>query len=179
MLKLERDELSKLVSHGYSFAIEVKDRSWFNLKRNKKTSVREFTIHEPTLSILDRIARESIEIAIDEDAMKRSGIDAVNSAKEIALKHSKRCARVLAIAVLGEDIYKQRRRGDSFLYREDKVRIEKLSTLFEHSITPSRLLELFGAVISMMNLGDFIYSIRLIQTHRPAMPNRIETELEG
>lgn len=176
MLKSEKNELSRLIGEGYSFTIQVpKPKKWYCFVRKATMVSREFIIHEPTLAILDRIARESIDIILDEEALKNSDTDTIQEAKTIVLKHAKRCARILAIAVLGEDMYK---RG-MLSYKEDKKRIEQLAALFEHHITPSKLLELFGAIIAMMNLGDFIYSIRLIQTQRTAMPHRVEeTELE-
>lgn len=180
MLSLEKNELSHLVDEGYSFAIEVPSRpKWCSLKQQRNMETREFVIHEPTLAILDRIARESIDIILDEEALKNSGADTIQEAKAMALKHAKRCARILAIAVLGEGIYKQKiLHNGGVSYREDRVRIERLATLFEHYIKPSKLVELFWAIIATMNLGDFIYSIRLIQTQRTAMPHRIEEGLE-
>lgn len=173
MLKSEKNELSRLIGEGYSFTIQVpKPKKWYCFVRKATIVSREFIIHEPTLAVLDRIARESIEITIDEEALRDT--DTIQEAKTIVLKHAKRCARILAIAVLGEDMYK---RG-MLSYKEDKKRIDQLAALFEHHITPSKLLELFGAIIAMMNFGDFIYSIRLIQTQRTAMPHRVEeTEL--
>ncbi|MCI6153796.1 MAG: hypothetical protein PUI84_04295 [Bacteroidales bacterium] len=180
MISLEKNELSRLVDEGYSFMIQVPSRpKWYGLKTRSILEPRKFTIHEPTLAILDRIARESIDIILDEEALKNSGADTIQEAKAMALKHAKRCARILAIAVLGEGIYKQKILNNGGVsYREDRVRIERLATLFEHYIKPSKLVELFGAIIATMNLGDFIYSIRLIQTQRTAMPHRIEEGLE-
>ena len=173
MLDLERNELGRLINEGYTFAIEVVcSRRWYQLwKPRTWRERRSFTIAEPTLSTLDRIARESIEVTIDEARV--NGKTPLDEAKQLAARHAERAAHILAIATLGESRFKPNTR-----YTEDTERIARLSALFLHNITPSRLLELFSAVIAMMNLGDFTNSIRLIATNRTAMPSRVETELE-
>ena len=106
-LEQERAELNTLIGKGVSFEVkdtefDVEKRFLGIVKRYKPREVtRTFKIEEPTLATLDRISAETIEFAIDEAAMKSA--DSMQRARGLAREHSIRCARVVAIAVLGED----------------------------------------------------------------------------
>ena len=58
-------------------------------------------------------------------------------------------------------------------------KIEELTSLFARKIKPSVLYKLYVLVNAMCNLGDFMNSIRLIQSERTTMPIRIEESNEG
>lgn len=89
-LEQEKEELNALIRKGVNF--EVKDiqvvttKRFFGLirKRQLVEVVRKFTIEEPTLSTLDRLSSEWIELAIDEKAMKSD--DAMVKARTMAHK---------------------------------------------------------------------------------------------
>ena len=182
-LEQERKELNTLINKGVSF--EVKDielethKRFFGLikKRVPKEVTRTFKIEELTLATLDRISAETIEITIDESEMKSE--DSIKRARGLAHNHSIRCARVLAIAVLGEDRLIPVHGKGGTRWVEDTARLDELTSLFARKIKPSVLYRLFILVNAMCNLGDFMNSIRLIQQERTTMPVRIEENNEA
>lgn len=177
-LEKEKSELNALIRKGVSF--EVKDiqveteKRFFGLIRRRRLVevIRKFTIEEPTLSTLDRLSAEWIELAIDEKAMKSD--DAMVVARTMAHKHSIRCARIVAIAVLGVDRLKCESKSGYPHWVEDTEKLNTLTELFARQIKPSRLHQLAVLVNSMSNLGDFMNSIRLMSTDRTTTPIRIE-----
>lgn len=177
-LEKEKSELNALIRKGVSF--EVKDvqveteKRFFGLVRRRRLVevIRKFTIEEPTLSTLDRLSAEWIELAIDEKAMKSD--DAMVVARTMAHKHSIRCARIVAIAVLGVDRLKCESKSGYPHWVEDTEKLNTLTDLFARQIKPSRLHQLAVLVNSMSNLGDFMNSIRLMSTDRTTTPIRIE-----
>lgn len=177
-LEQERNELNTLINKGVSF--EVKDiefethkRLWGLIrKKTPKEVTRTYKIEELTLSTLDRLSAEWIEFAIDESAMKSA--DAMKRARGLAYEHAIRCARIIAIAVLGEDRLIPRPCKGGMRWVEDTQAIEDLTALFARKIKPSRLYQLCVLINAMCNLGDFLNSIRLMSPERTTMPNRIE-----
>lgn len=181
-LEQERQELNTLIGKGVSF--EVKDvefetvKRWgFFKKHIPKEVTRKFTINEPTLATLDRLSSEWIEFAIDEEALKSS--DGMVAARQYAHKHCERCAKVVAIAVLGEDRLIAIPGKGGARWIEDEAKLEQLTRLFLRTIKPSRLYQLYVLINTMCNLGDFLNSIRLMSTDRTTMPNPIEQSNVG
>lgn len=182
-LEQERQELNTLINKGVAF--EVKDtvfdtqRKFFGLikKRIPKKVTRTFKIEEMTLATLDRLSAEWIEFAIDEAAMKSA--DGMKRARGLAKEHALRCAKVVAIAVLGESRLIPRPHKGGMRWIEDTKAIEELTALFARAIKPSKLYQLYTLISAMSNLGDFINSIRLMQAERTTMPIRIEENSEG
>lgn len=178
-LEKEKTELNALIRKGVSF--EVKDtevlteKRFFGLIRKRRLVevTRKFTIEEPTLSTLDRLSAEWIELTIDEAALKSD--DAMVKARTMAHEHSIRCARIVAIAVLGVDRLKCSIKGGYPHWVEDTEKLNKLTELFARQIKPSRLHQFAVLVNSMSNMGDFMNSIRLWSTtDRTTTPIRIE-----
>ena len=181
-LEQERAELNTLINKGVSFEVkdtrfEVKKRFGIFKQYTPKEVVRKFTIQEMTLSTLDRISAELIEFAIDEAVMKSD--DAMKMARGLVNKHAQRCARVVAIAVLGEDRLIPVHGKGGTRWVEDTKRLDELTSLFARKIKPSVLYKLYVLVNAMCNLGDFMNSIRLMQQERTTMPIRIEENNEG
>ena len=184
-LEQERAELNTLINKGVTFEVkdtefEVKKR-FFGLFRQYKPKdiVRTFKIEEMTLATLDRIAAESVEIAIDEEKLRSAGIDSIKMARTIAHKHSTRCARIIAIAVLGEDLFIAKPGKGGTRWIEDTKKLDDLTSMFRRKIKPSILYKLYVLVNAMENLGDFMNSIRLILLERTTMPIRIEENKKG
>lgn len=181
-LEQERAELNTLINKGVSF--EVKDvefdvvKRWFGLfkKYQPREITRTFKIEELTLATLDRLSAELVEFAIDEAAMKSA--DGMQRARGLAHKHSVRCARVVAIAVLGEDRLIPVHGKGGTRWVENTARLEELTSLFARKIKPSALYKLYVLVNAMCNLGDFMNSIRLIMPERTTVPIRIEDDNE-
>ncbi len=182
-LEQERQELNTLVGKGVSF--EVKDtqlitrRRLFGLvrKHERKEVTRKFTIEEPTLATLDRLSSEWIEFAIDEESIKTD--DGLKRARSLTREHAIRCARVIAIAVLGESRLVPSPCKGGTRWVEDTRAVKELTDLFARKIKPSRLYQLYLMITAMCNLGDFLNSIRLMSMERTTMPIRIEENGRG
>ena len=161
-LEQERAELNTLINKGVSF--EVKDI--------------EFDVEKHFFGLIKKYKpREAIEMSLDESEMKTE--DSMKRARGLAHKHSIRCARVVAIAVLGEDRLIPVCGKGGTRWVEDVKRLDELTSLFARTIKPSVLYKLYVLVNAMCNLGDFLNSIRLVQQERTTMPIRIEENNEG
>lgn len=183
-LEQEKNELNILINKGVAFEvddIEFEERRVFFglIKRRFPVKVRrKFKIEETTLGTLDRLSAEWIEFEIDESIMKSN--DGMQRARTIANKHSLRCAKVVALAVLGSDyLIPKHTRNGVVRYVEDTGRLEELTALFARAIKPSKLYQLYVLINAMCNLGDFMNSIRLMSADRTTMPIRIEPNNEG
>ena len=179
-LELEREELNRIVNNGVTFEVEdveamVTKRSFFGLfkKRELVKVTKKFKIEEPTLGTLDRLSREWVELAIDEESLK--GKDGMKNARSLAANNALRCAKVIAIAVIGSE-YKipVTDKNGVVRMREDVKRLNELTSLFTRRIKPSRLYQIYILIQTMCNLGDFLNSIRLMSADRTTMPIRIE-----
>ncbi len=183
-LEQERQELNTLIAKGIPFEVDDFDfeekRVFFGLiKKWVPVKVkRKFKIEEPTLGTLDRLSAEWIEFAIDEAAMKTD--DNMRRSRTLVTNHSIRCAKVVALAVLGSDYLIPRcSRNGVVRYKEDTKRLKQLTALFARAIKPSRLYQLYVLINAMCNYGDFMNSIRLMSADRTTMPIRIEESNEG
>ena len=184
ILEQERSELNALINRGVSFEVqdvEVQYKSYLCGLFKKKILVpitRNFVIKEPTLGTLDRLSSEWIEMAIDEETIK--GEDGMLQARKMTKKHALRCARVIALAVLGSDyLIPKAGNGGIVRYEEDTKRLEELTRLFARQIKPSELHQLYVLINAMCNLGDFLNSIRLMSADRTTIPIRIEESNKG
>ncbi|OQA66929.1 MAG: hypothetical protein BWY38_01639 [Ignavibacteria bacterium ADurb.Bin266] len=182
-LEQEKSELNALINKGVHFEVidtEFKEEKIFFGIFKKRIPVKvnkKFKIEEPTLGTLDRLSSEWIEFAIDEASLKSD--DTMQKARTIVKNQALRCAKVIAIAVLGSDylIPKWSKNG-IVKYVEDKKQLEYLTNLFARTIKPSSLYQLTILINAMSNLGDFLNSIRLMLIDRSTMPNRIEENSE-
>lgn len=178
-LELERKELDLLIQRGVSFECKdtefVTETRFFGLfkKKTRKDVTRTFEVKEPTLGTLDRLSREWVELAIDDENAKST--DSMRHARTMAQRHSIRCARIIAIAVLDTDLLIPKPgKGNTTIWVEDTKRLDDLTNLFARNITPSTQNQLCVLINTMCNLGDFMNSIRLMSTDRTTMPIRIE-----
>lgn len=182
-LQQEREELNTLIGKGVTFEIKdtviVTRKRFFGLLKKHETQevTRKFTIEEPTLATLDRLSSEWVEFALDDAKLKTD--DAMNRARTLSHEHAMRCAKVVAIAVLGENRLIPCPTKDGTRWVEDLASLEELTCLFARKIKPSRLYQLYLMITAMCNLGDFLNSIRLMSTERTTMPIRIEENNEG
>jgi hypothetical protein len=183
-LEQERRELNALINKGVPFEVDDFDfeekRVFFGLlkKRVPVKVKRKFKIEEPTLGTLDRLSAEWVEFEIDEAAMKSD--DNMRRSRTLVANHSIRCAKVVALAVLGSDyLIPKCSVGGVVRYVEDRKRLKELTALFARAIKPSRLYQLYVLINAMCNHGDFMNSIRLMSADRTTMPIRIEGNNEG
>ena len=114
---------------------------------------------------------------VNEDRLTAGGTETLAEAKRIAKDNAARMARIIAIAVLGEDYHVTEvgTGGRIRKYNDDKE-LDRLTALFFHNIKPSKLVGLSEAITSVSNLGDFINSMRLQSGARTTQPRteRIE-----
>jgi hypothetical protein len=175
---LEKREIDLLIEKGVNF--EVDQVSYRKLKgfwgffksRAKVNEKVKYTIYEPTLSTLDRLAAEQLELNINENVL--SSDDALGEAKRMSSQQTKRMSRILAIAVLGQEYVKPIHIGPYFKYVYDEKKLNRLTEIFFTNIKPSKLLQLTVLINSISNLSDFINSIRLMSAVRTTMPDLIE-----
>lgn len=177
-LEAERRELNLLIDKGVSFEVEqtifMRPAGPLGLikKRYPKHQTLTFTVKEPTLSTLDRISAEQIELQVDEAVM--SSGEGLQEAKKMALRHGRRLARIVALAVMGEDYVIQHQKGAGVCYFYNSKELDRLTDLFFHNVKPSKLFQLVVLVNTISNLGDFMNSIRLMSASRTTMPTLIE-----
>lgn len=120
---------------------------------------RTFVVKEPTAFTLDRLSAEYIELVMDEAKVKEAPRQ---EARRLYAKHSRRMARIVAIAVLGNQW-------------EDKRLLNEHTEFFSRWLKNSQLWELVQAIDLTNNLADFINSMRLMSSARTTMPTRIES----
>lgn len=112
-------------------------------------------------------------MGIDEDSLNAGGTTTLVEAKQIAHENAERMARIIAIAVLGED-YNITEVGTNgrIKHKQDDKELDRLTALFLHSIKPSKLVGLANTVTNASNLGDFIGSMRLMSGARTTQPRK-------
>ncbi|MBR4592748.1 MAG: hypothetical protein IKO35_06025 [Elusimicrobiaceae bacterium] len=180
---IERDELNLMIQNGVRFTVSrtVYRRApgplGFILPRRKETVTEAFVIQEPTLNTLDRMSEIWVDMDLPEAELLAGGAATLSAAKGVAHRNTKKMARVLAIAVLGEDYYYtiQDRNGRTREKRDDRE-LDRLTKVFMHSVKPSELVALSQTVTSVANLGDFIGSMRYMSGARTTqtIADRIE-----
>lgn len=179
---LEREELNLLIQRGVKFQVTrkvAKRRKGFKGFFMKAETVEEtsvYEIHEPTLAVLDRISDIGLDMALDEGVLQE-GKAVIPEARRLAKQNAARMARIIAIAVLGEDyhITEIDRFGRIKRYNDDKE-LDRITDVFFHSIKPSKLAALSATVTSMSNLGDFLASMRLMSGARTTQPGKERIE---
>lgn len=182
-LAAERKELNLLIGRGISFDVNrtvYRKRPGLIGVLRKRIPVPEvvsYRIQEPTLSTLDRMSALQIDLDINEEAMKSEG--ALREARRMTAEHSRRLARLVATAVMGQDYVQIRQVGGRTAYSNDDAGLEKIADVLFHGLTPSQLAELVVYINTISNLGDFCNSIRLMSAVRTTMPLRVEENKEG
>lgn len=177
-LNQEKNELNRLINAGISFEIEVEEveikrKLYFFKRREIVTRKQRFTIAEPTLGTLDRIASESINFAITDAEMQ--SVDSLSVGMQKVHKNVEKCAKIVAYAVMGSEYEAPQLTKDGRLViRPDIERFHELTRLFIRKLKPSSLYRLAQLIQLICNLGDFTNSIRLLQSDRTTMPSRIE-----
>lgn len=181
-ISAERKELNALINKGVTFEVEVpkfvRRKGIFGRLRKpiKTTEKRKLVIQEPTLSTLDRISAEQIELRIDENVMSTE--NGIAEAKKLVNQHGRRMARIVALAVMGQDYAQAMQSGSHISYKLKDKELDELTDLIFANVKPSMLMQLTVLVNTMSNLGDFMNSIRLMSAARTTMPIRIEGSTE-
>lgn len=177
VLEREQSELRHMINEGVTFDIEVTCTRrkpgllGFLRKREKIQEKKVFRVAEPTLATLDNLSSLWLQMSIDEATL--SDEDYLRTAKQLAAKEAGKLAEVVALAVLGEDFYDTTEKGGVYTRKPNASRLDNLSNLFLHTITPSQLLTLAILITNVSNLGDFINSIRLMSATRTSDPTQL------
>jgi len=181
--EMERNELNLLVQRGVKFDISMKVkkrvkglRGFFG-KKEITEETATFEIHEPTLSVLDRISDVTLDMVINDDELQDGSQEVITRAREIVKGNSEKLARVVAIATLGEDYHiTEISKSGKIKRQNDEKELNRLTDLFFHSIKPSKLAVLASTVTNISNLGDFIASMRLLSGARTTQPRKESIE---
>ena len=164
LLEMERAELNLLVRRGFNFEVIVG-------KRTKK-----FEIYQPSLGVLDRISEIALDMVIDDNDFNNSESGIITKARLLIKDNAKRLSKVIAISVIGESYYTNipiLKHVMNILYG---IRLRKLTDLFYHTITPSRLAELTAIITSISDIPDFLSSMRLLSGARTTKPRKESIE---
>lgn len=158
--ELESDELKLLRNKGFEFTVRYKE--------NGKQAKKKFTASNPTLAVLDEMSVEWLEFD-DYEKRLEDGEDSIKVAQRSAVE-AKRAAKIVALAVIGEDLFSERR----FLFirwpHRNQRRLNRLSGFFYRHIKPATLYSLANAVLITSDLGNFLNSIRLMQVETTTTP---------
>jgi len=179
--ELERDELNLMIQRGVKFSVSRKvyrrGRGLLGFfRRHPETVTENFVIQEPTLNTLDRLTEIWVNMPLPEAELTNAGT-AIAAAKRVARENTRKMARVVAIAVLGEDYYYTTQEPNGRIrQRTDDKELDRLTALFAHSIKPSDLRGLSQTVTNVANLADFIASMRYMSGAKTTQPitDRIE-----
>lgn len=182
--EIEREELNLLIRKGQKFVIrytiKTKKRNLLGIraKVTEEERAETFEIKEPTLAVLDRLSTEWLEMSLDENALSEGGTQTLVEAKRATAENTYRMARIIAIAVLGEDFYTKtiNQKTGRVQFANDEKELDRLTDLFFHTIKPSELVTLCQRITNIANLGDFIGSMRYMSGARTTQPitGRIE-----
>ena len=179
---IERDELNLLIRKGQKFTIRYtitrRENRLLSLRSKtiKEERAEAFEIKEPTLAVLDRLSAEWLDMTLDEQALSSGGSDTLIEAKRATADNTHRMAKVVAIAVLGEDYHIKtvNQKTGRVQYSNDDKELERLTDLFFHTIKPSELVMICQQIVNIANLGDFIASMRYMSGARTTRTDRIE-----
>lgn len=170
--KAEQQELNILINEGITFTFEYQSRRFPFSK--VQTIKKNFTVKQPTLAVLDLMSSEAIHMVVDEDQVAR---DPFGSAKKITAAAVDPMCRYIAIAILGCDAEIPTNKLSKYpFYKKNEKEIRRISTLIKRSLTPAQLREVVSAIMQISNMGDFLYSIRLVGESRSTIPNRVEED---
>ena len=142
LLEKQQKELARLINKGFPFELTVTKKIrkpgllGFFQKKITVTETRKFSVKEPTLYTLDRIAIEAMEI--DKDGLKSSELKKYTLEK----RYYNKIARIAAIAVADHE--------------DDEPELEEI--LFK-TLKPSDLRGILDLADIAGNLMDFISSI--------------------
>lgn len=182
-IDIEKSEIDLLINKGMSFQVErityKKQKGIFSIfrKRIPETESLTYVIHEPTLAVLDLIAKEQVELKIDENVMSSEA--GISEGKKLPYDHARRMARIIALAVLGEDYIKAFPSGSRIKYEYDDRALDELTDILFMNLKPAKLVQLALMVNTIGNYADFANSIRLMSAARTTMPKLIEENQKG
>ena len=123
---------------------------------------KEYLIEQPYLGTLDYLAVELLRLDVDLKKLEsKLGMEIFEEQKRVVAPNARRCARIVAIAVLNS---------------KWKIRFltEFYAQKFLWSVRPSDLMKLTSIILKASNLSDFSASIALLSVNRTTAPQAIE-----
>lgn len=145
-----------LVTGAPAYTVTLKVRRKGGWWRREVELLETYNIEHPTLAVLDLMSRYWVDMEIPKE------IETMDEVNSMAGK-ARDMARIVAIAIKGEECFKAKRHGG---YTVDEEGIERFSETVAHSLKPSQLLEVAKAVTSLCDFGNFINSMRLMHGSR-------------
>ena len=156
--KAEASELDALLERGMRFTVPKKSILRFVGGRE-----RGFYIHQPYLGTLYHLSREFLAMELDEERLAQNPL---GEAKSVVQKSARRCARIVAIAILNN------RLGIRFLTRP-------MAWYLLWRINPAKLFQITMLINQINNYADFINSIRYLSIqNRTTSPALMEKKRE-
>lgn len=156
-IRAEKQELDTLIERGMTFTVPVR-----SILRYLGKTERSFIIRQPYLGTLDYLSREFIDMDFSEEKLQGN---AMGESKRLIAHNARRCARVIAIAILNS-----------------KWRIKLLAPLLASyllwRITPDKLFKLTLLINTISNVADFTNSIRFLSVTRTTSPALMEKKPE-
>lgn len=170
----EKTEIEAIVDRGFEFSVPTKGI----IERLLYGKRRRFKLHEPTTGALDLMAKELLEIRIDEDRLAQNPIGESN---RMVNRYSAPMVRIIAILVLNERCVKVVGYANDkpIFSRPDQRKIDRLAGYFLWKLKPSTLLEVAKAVRVMMNIGPFVKSTGLMSAELPRTTKPQADPVEG
>ncbi|GAB3959019.1 hypothetical protein GCM10028805_54330 [Spirosoma harenae] len=150
----ETPELHTLIQNGLTFSIPKK-----SLLRFFGKPERTFTIKQPFLGTLEKICNVGCEMVYSDEDLDANPL---LESKRLTRESAKKCARVIAIAILNGWV-------NIFLFAP------LLSRYLLWRLSPSDLIYLTMMVSQISNFGDFISAVRLLSAaYRTTQPTTHE-----
>lgn len=158
---IEKNEIDLLTNKGVFFDVEpLEDKSfWSKFKRKEKT--QRFYIYPSFLGTMDLLAAEFIQMRFDQIALQDDWYEEI---KRMVQTDVKRCAKIVAIAVLN---------------KKDMSEVDKYTDYFLWRLTAPTLLKVCQIIYNQAKLQDFFASIALLSVkERTTSPAPIEKKNE-
>ena len=163
----QKKVLQTIIEKGIKFSVEhtvkVRRKGLFGFMRPKvhEQVKEEFVIVQPTLGVLDRCSEVWLKFKLSElEGLEES--KAMDAGYELAHRHARDLALVLATLIVGEEYYCDKEWGEK--------EIKRLTELFYQSIKPSQVSDLAIFINTASGLVDFVNSMRLMQMSDTTAP---------
>lgn len=169
-IELVEKEQRRLCDLGFHFTVvrKVKHHPKGIRRFLEKATIKEetltFTVYQPTLNTLDRMTPYMLRFQKYEDRIREVEESQYLDVAKSSIVDVKNMAKLVAIMVMGEDYYIY----DKGHYKRDDVGLERIEEILLNHVTPSKLLSLCEACLSVANLADFTNSIRLMAAEAQA-----------
>ena len=122
-----------------------------------------FTVRQPTLGNLYRIAEVYLSMGIEVDSLDNMNMD---QGYKLVSQHGKKMCEIAAHSILNN-------------YLLGRYFLKPLARLLFKRATPSEIYTIFYAIVVFGGVADFSNTIRLISTMRVTMPRNLSQNSQG